>query len=313
MGSIFATRPGKNNSLPPIGLGSHLDTQPKGGRYDGILGVNCALEVLRTIHENNHETYAPLSIVNWTNEEGARFPPAMIASGVWGGAFELDYAHSRVDSNGISIKSELQRIGFLGDTPCGYTENPLSAHLECHIEQGPILDDSQIPVAAVLGVQSIRWYSIKLRGREQHTGTTPMRSRKDTLLTAARIIVATNEIAMKSTSDGLASIAVINSRPQSINTLSGEVDLNLDLRHPSDEGLQSLENECRQAFERICMDSGVTMDFDTIWVSPALKFDPVAVGFVKQAVKEAGYQTALISGAGHDRFPPIKLNYPAQV
>ena len=301
MGSIFATRPGKNNTLPPIGIGSHLDTQPKGGRYDGVLGVNSALEVLRTIHENNYETYAPLCIINWTNEEGARFPPAMIASGVWGGAFDLDYAHSRTDSEGKSIKNELKRIGFLGETGCSYHENPLSAHFECHIEQGPILDDSGIPVAAVEGVQSIRWYSIKLRGREQHTGTTPMRSRKDTLLTAAKIIVWANEIALKSTTEGLASIAVIHSRPQSINTLSGEVDLNLDLRHPTDQGLESLEQECRVAFNEICQDVGVTMDFETIWISPAVKFDSVAVGFVKEAVQEAGYQTSLVSGAGHDR------------
>lgn len=302
MGSIFATRGGENNSLPPIGLGSHLDTQPKGGRYDGILGVNCALEVLRTIHDNDYETYAPVCIVDWTNEEGARFPPAMIASGVWGGAFELDYAHSRADSEGNTIRGELEKIGFLGETECGFEKNPLSAHLECHIEQGPILDHSQIPVSAVLGVQSIRWYSIRLLGREQHTGTTPMRSRKDTLLTAARIIVKANEIAMKSTTDGLASIAVINSRPQSINTLSGEVDLNLDLRHPSDEGVQSLENECRAAFQQICDESGVNMDFETIWVSPAVNFDPIAVEFVKQAVKDSGYEAALISGAGHDRY-----------
>jgi hydantoinase/carbamoylase family amidase len=300
MGSIFATRPGKNNSLPPIGIGSHLDTQPKGGRYDGILGVNCALEVLRTIHDNNYQTYAPLCIIDWTNEEGARFPPAMVASGVWGGAFELDYAHSRTDSEGKTIQEELERIGFLGEIECSYDENPLSAHFECHIEQGPVLDDSGIPVAAVEGVQSIRWYSIKLRGREQHTGTTPMQSRKDTLLTAAKIILAANGIAMESISGGLASIAVIHSRPQSINTLSGEVDMNLDLRHPTDQGLESLERECRSAFERICHDTGVRMDFETIWVSPAVKFDSVAVAFVKEAVREAGYRTSLISGAGHD-------------
>jgi len=136
MGSIFAIRRGQNNSIPPIALGSHLDTQPKGGRYDGIVGVNCALEVLRTVHENEYESYAPLCVVDWTNEEGARFAPAMIASGVWGGAFTLDYAHSRTDMEGKSIKQELQGIEFLGDTPCSYEANPLSAHLECHIEQG---------------------------------------------------------------------------------------------------------------------------------------------------------------------------------
>ena len=167
---------------------------------------------------------------------------------------------------------------------------------------GPILDDENIPVSAVLGVQSIRWYSIKLRGREQHTGTTPMRSRKDTLLAASKFIITANEIAMKSTSGGLASIAVINSRPQSINTLSGEVDMNLDLRHPSDEGLQTLEDEIRKEFEGISNESGVTMEFETIWVSPAVKFDPTCVNFVKEAVNEAGYDRALISGAGHDRY-----------
>jgi acetylornithine deacetylase/succinyl-diaminopimelate desuccinylase-like protein len=166
---------------------------------------------------------------------------------------------------------------------------------------GPILDDERIPVAAVLGVQSIRWYSIKLRGREQHTGTTPMHSRRDTLLAAAKLIVAANEIAVKSISGGLASIAVINSRPQSINTLSGEVDMNLDLRHPTDQGVQALEDECWREFEKLCQEIGVKMEFETIWVSPAVKFDEMAVGFVKEAVKEVGYETALISGAGHDR------------
>jgi len=136
MGSIFATLDGENNDIPPIALGSHLDTQPKGGRYDGILGVNCALEVLRTVKESGYKNYAPLCVVDWTNEEGARFAPAMIASGVWGGAFELKYAHERTDSEGKSIKSELERIGFLGRTPCSHAGNPISAHLECHIEQG---------------------------------------------------------------------------------------------------------------------------------------------------------------------------------
>ena len=136
MGSIFATRPGENNDIPPIALGSHLDTQPKGGRYDGILGVNSALEVLRTVYDAGYKTYAPLCVVDWTNEEGARFAPAMIASGVWGGAFDLKYAHDRADSEGKTIQHELNRIGFLGSTGCSFEENPFSAHLECHIEQG---------------------------------------------------------------------------------------------------------------------------------------------------------------------------------
>jgi acetylornithine deacetylase/succinyl-diaminopimelate desuccinylase-like protein len=172
---------------------------------------------------------------------------------------------------------------------------------------GPILDDSGVPVAAVVGVQSIRWYSLRLKGREQHTGTTPMDSRKDTLLAAARIIIAANEIAMRNSGGGLASIAVINSRPQSINTLSGEVDMNLDLRHPSDDGVKDLEEQCRTTFNRIITEMGITLEFDTIWVSPAVEFDDMAVGFVKEAVKEVGYDTALVSGAGHDRYPREEL------
>jgi len=141
MGSIFATRPGENNDIPPIALGSHLDTQPKGGRYDGILGVNSALEILRTIHDARYQPYAPLRVIDWTNEEGARFPPAMIASGVWGGAFDLEYAHECTDRDGQTVKSELERIGFLGPTSCSFAENPLSAHFECHIEQGTLIMD----------------------------------------------------------------------------------------------------------------------------------------------------------------------------
>ncbi|XDG04977.1 hypothetical protein ABKA04_004592 [Annulohypoxylon sp. FPYF3050] len=305
MGNIFAIRPGQNNSLPPIGIGSHLDTQPTGGKYDGILGVTAGMEVLKTIHAANITTYAPLAIINWTNEEGARFPPAMLASGVWGGAFSTEYAHGRTDLNDSSttLKHELERIGFLGEVPCSYEANPLSAHFELHIEQGPILDTAESPVGVVKGVQSIRWYHVDVTGREAHTGTTPMDRRSDALLGAAKMIVATNgfvtegELAARG---ARATIAVINSGPQSINTIAGKVRMGLDIRAPSDADVEEVERLCRERFEEICKEHGLELGFDRFWTSPALHFDPIMVQCARDSAKSIGCEMELVSGAGHD-------------
>lgn len=304
MGNIFAIRPGENNTLPPIGIGSHLDTQPTGGKYDGILGVVSGMEVLRTIHENDITTYAPLAIVNWTNEEGARFPPAMLCSGVWGGAFTTEYAHSRSDASGITLRDELEAIGYLGHTPCSYEANPLSAHFEVHIEQGPILDAAESAAAVVQGVQSIRWYKVNVTGREAHTGTTPMDRRSDALLGAAEMIVATNDIVTKDSGlaarGGRATIAVINSLPQSINTIAGKLELGLDIRAPSDADVATIEQLCRRRFATISEKHGLTLNVDNFWVSPALSFDPRMVDCVRHSAQEIGCTMELVSGAGHD-------------
>ncbi|KAI1440173.1 putative N-carbamoyl-L-amino acid hydrolase [Annulohypoxylon stygium] len=305
MGNIFAIRPGQNNSLSPIGIGSHLDTQPTGGKYDGILGVTAGMEVLKTIHAANITTYAPLAIINWTNEEGARFPPAMLASGVWGGAFSTEYAHGRTDLNDSSttLKHELERIGFLGEVPCSYEANPLSAHFELHIEQGPILDTAESPVGVVKGVQSIRWYHVDVTGREAHTGTTPMDRRSDALLGAAKMIVATNgfvtegELAARG---ARATIAVINSGPQSINTIAGKVRMGLDIRAPSDADVEEVERLCRERFEEVCKEHGLELGFDRFWTSPALHFDPIMVQCARDSAKSIGCEMELVSGAGHD-------------
>ncbi|KAK7413254.1 hypothetical protein QQX98_007842 [Neonectria punicea] len=303
MGNIFAIRLGQNNTLPPIGIGSHLDTQPTGGKYDGILGVTAGMEVLKTIHTNNITTYAPLAIINWTNEEGARFPPAMLSSGVWGGAFTTEYGHSRTDPDGVTLKQELKRIGFLGEVPCSYDANPLSAHFEVHIEQGPILDAAESPVGIVRGVQSIRWYNIDLVGREAHTGTTPMDRRSDALLGAAKMIVEANRFVTSgelATRGARATIAVINSGPQSINTIAGKVHLGLDIRAPVDADVENVEELCRVRFEEICKDHGLTMVWDCFWTSPALHFDPTMVQCVRESASGIGCQMELTSGAGHD-------------
>jgi hydantoinase/carbamoylase family amidase len=303
MGNIFAIRPGVNNSLPPIGIGSHLDTQPTGGKYDGILGVLSGLEVLRTIHHNNITTYAPLAIIDWTNEEGARFPPAMLSSGVWGGAFTTEYGHGRTDPDGFTIKQELERIGFRGSVPCSYEANPLSAHFELHIEQGPILDAAELPVGIVKGVQSIRWYNIDVVGREAHTGTTPMDRRSDALLGAAKMIVETNRIVTEGelfARGARATIAVINSGPQSINTIVGKVRMGLDIRAPADADVETVEKLCRQRFDDICQEHGLTIVIDHFWTSPALHFDPTMIQCVRASAKSIGCDMELVSGAGHD-------------
>lgn len=305
VGNIFAIRPGQNNALAPIGLGSHLDTQPTGGKYDGILGVVSAMEVLQVLHEQNITTYAPVAVVNWTNEEGARFPPAMLCSGVWGGEFTVDWAHSRTDQEGHTLKDELKRIGYLGPTAASYDANPLLAHFEVHIEQGPILDNAEQPAAVVKGVQSIRWYNVHVTGREAHTGTTPMKSRSDALLGAAKMIVATNNIVTQGEifeRGGRATIAVINSLPQSINTIAGNVRLGLDIRAPADADVEHIESLCKARFQDICDEHGLKLEFENFWVSPALNFDPVMVQCVRDSARSSmgGTCLELVSGAGHD-------------
>ncbi|TVY47795.1 N-carbamoyl-L-amino-acid hydrolase [Lachnellula occidentalis] len=303
MGNIFAVRPGQNNSLPPIAIGSHLDTQPTGGRYDGILGVVSGMEVLRVMHENNITTYAPLAVINWTNEEGARFAPAMLGSGVWAGQFTTEYGHARADVKGIKLGDELERIGYVGTEKSSWETNPILAYFEVHIEQGPILDKAQLPAALVKGVQSIAWYSLKITGREGHTGSTPMDRRSDALLGAAKMIVETNRIATTgelAARGARATIAVINSGPQSINTIAGDVQVNLDLRSPFDEDVVEIERLCREGFEEISKLHGLKLEFENIWTSPAVNFDKTMQQCVRESGLELGCTMELTSGAGHD-------------
>jgi acetylornithine deacetylase/succinyl-diaminopimelate desuccinylase-like protein len=193
-GNMFARRPGRRNDLPPICMGSHLDTQPTGGKFDGTLGVLGALEVMRTLHASGYETNAPIEIVNWTNEEGSRFAPAMLASGVFAGAFTREFAYSREDRDGKTLAAELERIGYRGDEPVGTRK--IGAMFELHIEQGPILEAEGKMAGVVTGVQGMRWYEVTVRGQEAHTGATPMHLRRNALLGAARMIEAIDAIAL---------------------------------------------------------------------------------------------------------------------
>lgn len=306
MGNIFAIRPGTNNSLPPIAIGSHLDTQPTGGKYDGILGIVCGLEVLNCLHENAVETYAPLAVVNWTNEEGARFPQAMVSSGVWAGEIPLERAHGLRDDDGISIKEELVKTGYLGTVECSWEANPLLAHLEVHIEQGPLLDKAEKSAAVVTGVESIRWYYITLTGKESHAGSTPMEIRQDALLGASRMIVAANRAVTDSELESgklgaRATVAWIQSSPQSLNTIAGKVKFGLDLRTVSDADMEVVVAQYQKDVKDIAEELGLTYKMEHVWTSKAINFNEAVVSCIRESAKGEGCDMELVSHIGHDR------------
>ncbi|QDS67496.1 hypothetical protein FKW77_001406 [Venturia effusa] len=305
MGNVFAILPGQNSTLAPIGIGSHLDTQPKGGRYDGILGVCLGIEVLRSIVKSGRRPYAPLCVVNWTNEEGARFKSCMVGSGVWSGAVPLATAHELKDDEGISLLSELEKTGYLGDVECSFKENPLLAHFECHIEQGPKLDRAKEACAVVTGVESITWYYVTLHGKEGHAGSTPMDKRQDALLGAAKIIDAANRIVTDETLESgrlgaRATVAWIQSEPQSLNTIASKVKVGLDLRAATDADMAVVVAEVKKQFPLIASAQNLAMDLEHSWTSAGRDFDPKMRSCLATAAEEEGCGMKLVSHIGHD-------------
>ena len=299
MGNIFARRAGRDDSLPPVVAGSHLDTQPHGGRFDGIYGVLAALEALRSLHDHDVTTEAPVEAVVWTNEEGSRFAPAMIASGVYAGLFDKDYAWSRADADGKTLGEELRRIGYMGDTPCG--EHAIGALLEAHIEQGPILEAEQRQIGIVVGGQGVRWYDVTLRGQDSHAGSTPMPGRRDALVACAEIISVVRALALEFAPDGVSTVGQMSVMPNSRNTIPGEVFFTVDLRHPDDDALAKMDAEFRSRAASILDAQGVDGEIDEIWHNPAVRFDPQCIAAVEQATADLGYSNRqIVSGAGHD-------------
>ena len=299
VGNMFARRPGRNNTLPPIAIGSHLDTQPTGGKFDGVLGVLGALEALRTLAETGYETNAPIEIVNWTNEEGSRFAPAMLASGVFVGVFTPDYAYSRTDRDSKTFGDELSRIGYRGPEKAG--SRKFSAMFELHIEQGPILEDEQKMIGIVQGVQGMRWYEVTVTGQEAHTGATPMRLRKNALLGAARMIERIDAIALEHAPDAVGAVGMIDSKPNSRNVVPGEVFFTIDFRHPDDKVLDVMEQKLRASLAEILNPLKLTYEEKRIWDSPAVKFAPELIDCVRAGSQKAGFKSRdMISGAGHD-------------
>ena len=298
-GNMFARRPGKRADLPPICMGSHLDTQPTGGKFYGVLGVLGALEVMRTLHATGYETNAPLEIINWTNEEGSRFAPAMLASGVFAGAFTREFAYSRRDRDCKEFQSELARIGYRGSEPVG--QRKIGAMFELHIEQGPILEAEGKMIGVVTGVQGMRWYEVTVQGQAAHTGATPMHLRKNALLGAARMVEQIDAIAMKHAPDAVGTVGLMEVRPNSRNVVPGEVFFCVDFRHPDEAVLETMEQEFRAALKATIEPLGLSYDEKRIWDSPAVRFDAEMIDCVRGGAEKAGYATRdMVSGAGHD-------------
>ncbi len=299
MGNTFARRSGKDDSRPPVLAGSHLDTQPTGGKFDGPFGVLSALEVVRTLNDHEVETEGPVEIVNWTNEEGARFSPAMIASGVWAGEFTLEHAHAIEDADGLSIGDELERIRYRGDEPA--SAHPVKAAFEPHIEQGPILEREGKPIGIVTGVQAMRWYDVILEGTPCHAGTTPMEGRRDPLRALHRLLASLYAMAHDVGPDARVTFGQLRAEPSARNTVPQTVVLSIDLRHPEQDTLVRMEERMHQAVAEASASSGIDSRVRTEWDSPSVEFDPACIDAVRTAADRLGYAAReMVSGAGHD-------------
>lgn len=298
MGSIFARRAGTED-LPPVMVGSHLDTQPTGGKFDGALGVMAALEVVRTLNDLDIRTRHPIEVAMWTNEEGSRFAPSMIASGVFAGAFDLDYALARTDGAGKSIGAELTRIGFAGDQPVG--SRPVHAFFELHIEQGPVLEEEGTDIGVVTHANGQRWYEITVTGVESHAGPTPMRRRRDALVGAARIVELVNRIGFDHDPDACATVGMLDVHPGSRNVIPGRVFLTVDLRHPDDARLSAMDKALKAGVAEICAALRLEHKLEQVFYFPPTAFDPACVGAVREAARQLGFSHRdITSGAGHD-------------
>jgi N-carbamoyl-L-amino-acid hydrolase len=297
LGNMFARRPGRDPARAPIAMGSHLDTQPTGGRFDGVIGVLAGLEVLRCLQDAGIETEAPIELINWTNEEGARFAPAMLASGVFAGVFPPDYAYSRTDREGVTFAQALDAISYRGTA----APHALAAHFELHIEQGPILEAEGKTIGVVTGVQGMRWYEVTVTGADSHAGTTPMPMRRDALLGTVRMIEAVNRIGRAHAPLAVTTVGLLENRPNSRNVVPGEVFFSVDLRHPQDAVVAEMEAEMRAAFADIAAADRLDVAIERTWDSPAVHFDPACVESVRQAAQDIGAASRdIVSGAGHD-------------
>ena len=299
MGNMFFRRPGRSPDGKPVGSGSHLDTQPTGGKFDGVYGVLAALEVIRTLNDDNIETDLPVEMVVWTNEEGARFPPSMIGSAVYAGAFDLEYGHSRSDHDGKTIGGELERIGYLGD-PLP-TDHGFSAFFETHIEQGPILEEIDKPIGVVSGVQGVQWYDVNVIGEEAHAGPTPMANRRDALRGAGQLIGNLYAIAENCGFAARLTVGEFRTYPGSRNTVPSRVEFTIDVRHPEGKTFGDLHDQLITTVKQFDRESKLDAEIKRIFASPPIEFDRGCIDVVRKSAEKCGYSTnEMFSGAGHD-------------
>jgi N-carbamoyl-L-amino-acid hydrolase len=301
VGNMFALRPGRQPGLAPIALGSHLDTQPTGGKFDGNLGVLGALE-----------TNAPVVVVNWTNEEGARFAPAMLGSGVFAGAYSRAKADATPDIDGVLFGDALDGIGWRGKAKAGAM--PLSAYLELHIEQGPILEAEEKTIGVVTGVQGVWWYEISITGRESHAGTTPMPRRADAFVACAKLGVEVQAIALAHAPTAVGTVGRVEVEPNSINVIPGVVRMTVDLRHHDDAVLKAMETKLQAAVGRIGAEEKVEIAVRKVQDLAAVKFHPDCIAAVRSGAEALGLaHRDIISGAGHDAVHLSKLTPTAMI
>ncbi|MFV3367593.1 Zn-dependent hydrolase [Pseudomonas sp. NY15435] len=311
VGNLFARRTGEDDSLEPVVMGSHLDTQPEGGRFDGVYGVLAGLEVLRSLNDRGIRSRRPLEVAVWTNEEGARFTPAMLGSATFTGAMSLDAALASRDAEDVSVGEALQKLGWQGDLPLG---RRLDSYFEAHIEQGPILEDNGVDVGVVTGGQSIRWLDVRVSGQAAHAGTTPMPLRQDALFGAAEMIQALEALAQRFAPHGLVTVGQLEIAKSSRNTIAGLLDFTIDLRHHRDDVIAAMEQEVRALLHAIAVRRGLALEIGLHWISPATPFDADCVGHVREAVRALGYSHQdIVSGAGHDAIHLARMCPTAMV
>jgi N-carbamoyl-L-amino-acid hydrolase len=299
MGNIFGRRPGKNDDLAPVMSGSHIDSQPKGGRFDGILGVMGALEVMRTLYENKIKTERPFVIVDWTNEEGSRFAPAMVASGVWAGALKRDWVYDRTDINGKRFEDELTRIGYKGTVAC--KKFPVHCYYEYHIEQGPILEREGKKIGAPKGILCLHWYDVYLEGEANQVGPTPMEGRHDTLCAAAEMILKVNALPERMGGNLVATVGEIQNYPNSRNIIPDRVHFTVDIRSWNDDHALRAWDLVRKDFEDIAARRGCPIRIEETWRVEHSPFDEKLVQRILKVADDLGYSSLhMVSGAGHD-------------
>src|SRR5450830_834320 len=306
IGNVFMRRPGRNNSLPPVMTGSHIDTQPTGGKFDGNYGVLAGLEVVRTLNDHGIRTRAPIEVAFWTNEEGSRFVPVMMGSGVFCGAFTLEHAYAARDTEGKSVGEELERIGYKGDQVPG--DHPIGAYFETHIEQGPVLEDADKVIGVVPAVMGLSWYDCVVTGMEAHAGPTPMGLRRDALQVATVIMQEVVAIANRYPPYGRGTVGMVQVFPNSRNVIPGEVKFSIDLRNVSSDLLDTMHNDILAYVDDTSQRSGLKISIERVSYYPPCPFHPDCVGAVRKATAALGYSTMdVVSRAGHDAIYAARL------
>ena len=299
MGNMFARREGTDPDALPVYVGSHLDTQPTGGKYDGVLGVLAGLEIIRTLNDLSIKTRHPIVVTNWSNEEGTRFAPAMLASGVFAGLFDEDWANGRKDAEGKTFGAELERIGWKGAEPVGARK--MHAFFELHIEQGPILEAEGVDIGVVTHGQGLRWTEVTITGTDAHTGSTPMPLRRNAGLGMARVLERVDEIALSHAPDAVGTVGHIEVFPNSRNVIPGKAVFTVDFRSPNLDVIEDMVARMKAAATEICDGMGLEVTFEEVGGFDPVTFDEGCVSAVRDAAERLGYSHRnLISGAGHD-------------